>query len=108
MAKIEVISATHEEARVEVDGVPYHLVKGSMGWGVVCMSGKTDRFHRTYLIQLLPNGDPSKCSCGDCLHRKNWCKHLQALDQVFAALREANRMPTLREVYGYPGAGIMG
>ncbi len=66
-----------------IDGKPYFLRRTETGYGVTSATKLTDRFHRSYSVQTAPDGEPLRCSCPDCYFRRNWCKHLQAVEVVY-------------------------
>lgn len=68
--------------RRALDGKLYLFERNDFGWGCVSLESPTDRFHRSYQIQALPDGTPTRCSCPDCHHRGNWCKHLREIDLI--------------------------
>lgn len=68
--------------RVEIKGVPYAFNRNAFGWGVVCLSSPTDRFHRSYQVYTAADGSPLRCSCPHCVETQAWCKHLQEAERI--------------------------
>lgn len=64
-----------------INGQPYAFTPIAGGFQVTSLARRTDRFHRTYKVAV-ENGKPMRCSCPDCFHRSNWCKHLREVEKI--------------------------
>ena len=65
-----------------IGGKPYTVRPNEFGWAVCPAESPTDRFHRAYQVFADGRGQPSKCSCPDCVYRANWCKHLREIEAM--------------------------
>jgi SWIM zinc finger len=74
--------------RRDIKGSPYSLTPCEFGWQVTSVAVKTDRFYKTYLVQQDDQLRPSKCSCGDCVHRGGICKHMRALEELLQEIEK--------------------
>jgi hypothetical protein len=81
---------TWKENRV-INGVPYLFSWDAERnlWRVTAGESPTDRFWRAYSVYCTPGGTPLRCTCADCHHRKNWCKHLKEAERLQRELNPA-------------------
>lgn len=68
--------------RTAINDVPYLFTRNAFGWGVVCLSSPTDRFHRSYQVYTAADGSPLRCSCPHCVETQAWCKHLKEAERL--------------------------
>lgn len=63
----------------EINGEPYQIARSAYGWSVLNTTMPTNRFYRSYLVQVGPDGRPTRCSCPFNHHRRLPCKHMAAV-----------------------------
>lgn len=61
-----------------IKGVEYFLTENPSGFQVTCNSNLTDRFHRSYQVNVR-DGRVINCSCPQWYYRGGICKHMKAV-----------------------------
>lgn len=75
--------AMRKTQKVMAKGHEYSLTTNELGWGVVRMTERTDRFHRNYQVFRGENGAPRSCTCPDWANRNGVCKHMSAVLDLY-------------------------